>query len=565
MALGAVLAVGLLAGCGNDDKNNKSKAPDTGPASDVEMTDVDSPDAGDTAPEEDVADTGGGGSSDTGPPGQEVAAKAFGVLPPIPANCEMPGKRQRLPFYFTTRTKNNKLRPIKPGDTINGNVVEPNRTIGPGTLTTRRMRVSEVSSATCATSSQCTMPLKCGSAGVRGADRYCARQTGVEFIPGTAKHDYHPNFGADSGQLVSVVVENTAMYEGLLPLSVQGKYDRDGNKDIVAKKGRATDPLLKHREAIGKFGTFLATATDPANTKVSLWAFGGQNRVNAQPRINVQGKDHFSDDLGQPKRLISKFPSPATKPSNVYQSLVRVINEDFSLDKYKDYEKFLVLLTDGPNEVWDKKDNKQKVLRKLKNKNIHLFVLHLDSKIDPTLLRDVPTYWQGNSNCQGSETCDGAPPCSDDSDCANFETCRKATIYADKKPSEGGQVQETAVSYCMPDYSGGRLGPIGPYADLACETNGNYLYATEPEHPTHYAQNLPFMFDGQWSVETEFSALDERVGLAGGFYRLSGVFFGLLSPNLSSIMSATSSSGEITTPVDTRGLLRVKHSGGENN
>ncbi|MFB6372650.1 MAG: hypothetical protein ABEN55_05970, partial [Bradymonadaceae bacterium] len=199
---------------------------------------------------------------------------------------------------------------------------------------------------------------------------------------------------------------------------------------------------------------------------------------------------------------------------------------------------------------------KQSVLQKLNQHDIHLYVMHLDTQVDPSLLRDVPSYWAGNDQCREDESCRGAQACNSDADCADFETCRKATIYADE---EGGQVSETPVKYCLPDYSDGHLGPIGPYADMTCQTGGNYIYATKPQELVHWAKKLPYAIDGQWSMEAEISALDPKVGLEDGYYRLSGVFMGLLAPNSSSTMSAVSSSGQITHSPDTRGLLRLNH------
>jgi hypothetical protein len=125
-------------------------------------------------------------------------------------------------------------------------------------------------------------------------------------------------------------------------------------------------------------------------------------------------------------------------------------------------------------------------------------------------------------------------------------------------------VTETDAKYCMPDYSDGSLGPVDAYADLACQTNGNYIYTTDPQELIYYARKIPYLFNGQWSVETEMSAFDEKVGLPDGYYRLSGFFYGLLGPNLSSIMSATSSTGALQQPVDSRGILR-KNVGSDDN
>ena len=564
-AIAALGCVSLLSTACNNDKNNSE--PDTVGGADVVADadgggmdgggdgggDVDPSDTGETA-DGTTEDTG---TVDTGPPGTEVQAGTLGVFPPVPASCDEPGERQRIPFYISRkeRTRSGRLPPIRAGDLMNGQVIEPDGLVGPGMMTTRRARVTQASQTTCGSSDQCMSPLKCGEAGVRGADRYCARTTGVEFIPGTTRQDVDPNFSEDSGQVVAIALENTGSYEGELPSIVGTKYDENGEDDFSEDPARATDPELKNRKAIETFGTYLATAADSANTKVSLWFFGGQTPSTAQPKLRAtETEDHFTDDLELVGELVNDLPSPPGKPANVYQTINRVVDRDLGIDKYEDHEKFLFLVTDGPNEVWSDEATKQKVLEKLEKHDVQLYILHLDKKIDGSLLRDVPTYWAGNDQCRDDDSCDGASPCGTDADCANFETCRKATIYADE---EGGQVEETGVSYCMPDYSDGYLGPIGPYADLACQTGGNYIYTTEPEQLVHWASRLPYAIDGRWSIEAEVSALDPKVGLPDGFYRLSGVFLGLLAPNMSSTMSAVSSSGVNTHSADNRGLLRV--------
>jgi len=515
-------------------------------------TDTDVPDSGEP-------DTGvDTGTPDTGPPGEEVTAGSFEVLPTMPASCSEPGERHRVPFYFTRRERTNdgRLPPIRRGDILNGQIVRAGGVMGPGVVTTRRTRVAEASRTSCESADQCSAALKCGESGVRGADRYCARSASVEFIPGTTRQDYDPNHLSDSGQVVAVALQNTGSYEGLVPSLVGTKYDEEGNADLGEKAGRATDPELKNRKAVEEFSTFLATAADSANTKVSLWFFGGQNPSTAQPKLGAQSQqDHFTDDLELPGQLVQELPPPPPKPSNVYQTIQRIIDRDLGIDKYADHEKFLVLITDGPNEVWDDEATKQSVLESLKEHNIHLSILHLDAEVDPNLLRDVPSYWAGNGQCRDDESCDGALGCNSDADCADFETCRKATIYADE---EGGQVTETPVKYCLPDYSDGHLGPVGPYTDLACQTGGHYVYASEPQELIYWARKLPYAFDGQWSMEAEISALDPKVGLENGYYRLSGVFMGLLAPNTSSTMSAVSSTGQITHSSDNRGLLRLE-------
>ena len=91
----------------------------------------------------------------------------------------------------------------------------------------------------------------------------------------------------------------------------------------------------------------------------------------------------------------------------------------------------------------------------------------------------------------------------------------------------GEPVTETPGSYCMLDYSTGRLGPIDDYADLACRTGGNYIYVPGIEEMRPPLRSLPSVIDGQWSIESEISYLDTSQGTEPGYYRLSGVILGV--------------------------------------
>ncbi|MFB6264365.1 MAG: hypothetical protein ABEL76_12200 [Bradymonadaceae bacterium] len=491
-----------------------------------------------------------GGGADAGPDtGRDVTAAGFAAMPPRPTSCTRPGKIQRIPFYF----RNTELTPIAAGDRIFGATLRANQTVGAGTLDARQMRVSPANRGACSGAS-CTSPYKCGSTGLRGTQRHCTRPSGVSFVPGSAQMDYEANRGQGDGQLVTILMENSNMWKGQLPRIVNGKFDEDGERDFREKPARASDPKLMHRRAISKFSEFLKTSTVRGTTRVSFWFFAGQVPARVRPIVPA---GEFTEDLTAPKSLLESeesVPSPAPRPSNLYQAIEKVVDKELGLPKFDGKEKFLVVLTDGPNEVFDSDATRQKVLETLKAHDVHLFMLHLDASIDPSLLRDLPTYWQGNAGCQSDPSCDGAPTCQSDADCANFETCRRATIYADEKSES---VRKTKETYCMPDYSEktGRLGPIGPFADFACQTRGHYIYTTDPKQLVWYARKLPFLLDGQWSVEAEISAFDDEVGLEGGFYRMSGFVSGLLGPNLTTIWSDVG--GGVAHPVDSRPVVRL--------
>jgi hypothetical protein len=509
----------------------------------------------------DDGDTGmADASSDTGDvglnaPGSRKEVRSFETMPVFPTTCGgSNGREYRLPFYYKSAGQ---LKPIKKGDIVNDRVVEGDSLINAGLFAAQRSRVS--TNQTCESASECPGSFKCGEAGVRGAKRYCTRQTGIEFLPGTIQFDNRSGIDPDDRQLVTLLVQNTGSLDGLLPNSVSTLYGPDGETDISAEPARATDPDGLLDGAVDIFGTNLATAASPDDTSVSLWSFAGESPARARPAFDPMAEnDHFISDLGRIGDAVSDFPSQRPAPANLYQSILRVIDKDLSLQKYQNHEKHLVVMVDGPNGLYDPSATKQAVQDRLNEHNIKLYVLHFDTPIDASMLRDVPQYWRGNQNCQNDEGC-GAPACSSDSDCANFETCRPATIYAE---SEGGEVTETDNSYCLPEYgSNGRLGPITEYQELACNTGGHYTYIESAEDLGFFAQRVPYLFDGQWSIKVDISSLDERVGLSNGYYRLSSIYFNLIRPTLSQTVSAT---GPGTThPADNRGLLRVDREGNE--
>lgn len=542
--VGVALLSMVAIGCSSDTGQSEDDGPGRIDVGTVDTAEPDvSPDTGttDTTP----LDTGptnplDTGTTDTRPEGSKVSPSGFAVLPPRPASCKQPGAKQRIPFYFSNGDDQS---PVVKWDRLNDRPLVPNTGIGAGSVEAKRARVSKQAHQTCSSSADCPDPMRCGASGLREAKRYCTFPTSVEFVPGSAQMDYRPNLDDDSGQLVTFLVENTTSYSGQLPNSVATRYGENGEIDTGQEPGRATDPRRKHREALRTFSDYMPGAVNEANTKISLWYYGGTSRVNARPVVRPRdSKDHFQNSVTLLKSWVkNQIPEFAARPANTYQSILRVVQQDFAPDKYEDHEKFLFVITDGPNEVYDDKSTRTKVLSKLKQHDVHLIVLHLDSQVEPDLLRDVPSYWKDS------------PPCEDDSDCAGHETCRRAKKYPKDK---SGSVEKSSLKHCMPEYNErGHLGPVEAYADLACRTQGHYLYLDNPQQMVWYAKRLPYLMDGQWSVEAELSAFDERLGLGSGYYRLSGVFFGLIGANLSSVLSDVGPEGH---PLDTRPLLRLQ-------
>lgn len=486
--------------------------------------------------------------------GNERVPVSLSVLPPVPANCDNPGPRQRIPFMIGTTD----VLPLVPGDTVNGLPVTPGVTFDAGSFAVRRSRVSKLSEATCTTDAECGSGFKCASGGLAGAPRQCTRQSPVAFVPETLQLDHDPGVVEANKQLVGVLIENTSLLDGRLPTASGSLFDENGERDVLADLARATDPMRVHREGVKNFLINLASVADNQNTLVNIYWFAGQVSAEARPLINeMELEDHFTNDLSVGEQLIDAMPEPVPKPANTWQAIRAMIRKDFSLDQYTDHEKFLFVFVDGPNEVWDGTDDAdgpetyEQTLQELQELGIHVYIVHLDAEVDPTLIRDVPTYYAGNTNCQDDAACMGAPPCSNNGQCANFETCRPATVYGENM---GDPVTMTAASYCLPTYNNeGRLGPIDYYADMACRTGGNYMYVSEPAHMRTYWQSLASAVNGQYSIEADFGALQSS-NFPNGWYRLAAVFLGIVGP---SDLGVELSGPIEATDIDNRAILRM--------
>ncbi|MFU8805284.1 MAG: hypothetical protein ACNA8W_15835 [Bradymonadaceae bacterium] len=478
----------------------------------------------------------------------------FHVLPVYAASCEDPGGRVRIPFFYSSTDG----YPIVRGDFVGGEMVWPNETLGIGTILADQARVALHSPFECLEDTDCQAPFRCASTGAAGAQKYCAMQSGVRLIPGTVRQDVDPGI-SPKRQLVSVLVQNTAGFDGRLPSRVGGLYDEDGERDLFANEDRATDPRLVHKSSLKEFFLQLRSMLDPDKTLVSLWWFSGDVGAETRPLTGEGLSDFFTDELDRLESIFDSMPGLVPRTANVWQSILRVLDRDFAHDHYDDDEKFLIVFTDRANEVYDEAATPEHVKAALEANNVKLLLFHLDSAVDPSTLRDLPTYWAGNTNCQDDAACAGAPTCSSGADCDHFEECRPATIYGTEATDT---VQATPSSYCMPRYDdSGRLGPLDVYADIACHSGGHYFYFSEPDEMIPVWRTLAFMFNGQWSVEAELSALDTSASIPNGFYRLSGTLTGTLGPldhgtNLSARISGRAG-------YDTRPLLRLGRLSGQ--
>lgn len=554
----AILSLSALvwsAGCSDSDEPPKTN-PTVDMNKDVDMPSEDMKPSVDMKMPEDM-----GKDMTQEPTGSPVEARGFALMPPIPTSCDDPSGSYRIPFVISTE----QVRPAVAGDTIAGRALIPNKTVNSGSLATRRTRIAQLADRECATNADCGAGFACSAAGLANAQRRCVSQTGLEFVPGTMRMDYDPGNG-QKRQLITLLMENSGSLTGYLPKDTGELYGEDGQKDLFELALRATDKGLTHRETISQFIIQMASVVSSANTRFSAWWFAGDNAIEGvRPITNTDSNtqnDYYTSDLSE---LMGKLgpgqaiPAPSNRlgTANVYQAILRAVEKDLGLSKYDDYEKFLVVVVDGPNEVWDKDATKAKVLEMLEKHNVHLFMVHFDPEIDASTMRDPLSYWAGARQCRMDNSCDKAPTCGASSDCQAHESCRPAKQYP---TTAAGMITETAESYCLPKYTDGRVGPISDYADLACRTNGNYVYVSSVDSLRPFLRNLPSFFNGQWSSEAKLSGLDKTLGAKDGFYRLSGTFVGIfgnesIGDQLSSPIPDTDNPA--LSSVDNRPMVRV--------
>lgn len=458
-----------------------------------------------------------GNDSQCVPPYQGPVRKPSGffVFPPLPVSCDAPSSLQRLPFTFLSGDG-----VIVPGDIVGTRSVAPNISIDAQTLTATRPRIEGVSSDACTLTSDCEAGFKCATA---GDQKFCSRQTGLEFVPGSVTFDFDSGVFKEKKQLVGVLIENTSLLEGRLPTSVGGLYGEDGKKDLLTNLGRASDPKGVRKGAIANFFQNLASVTDPENTLMTLWFFAGDVPARARPLVESQKiTDHFTTNLSEGSTLLNTMPTAIPRPANLYQALLSMYEKDFGLEKYKEYEKFIFVFVDGPNEVFDPEHDYKKLLEESRKLGVHLFFIHLDAAIDPTLTRDLPEFYAGNLKCQKDTNCK-MNPCNTTTECQRHETCRSARVYGKTKADS---VKDSPLKYCLPTYNNeGRLGPIDELADLACHTQGNYIYISDIESMSDYWAYLSTVINGQFSIQMEVSALADSA-LKDSYYRFDTVILG---------------------------------------
>lgn len=407
--------------------------------------------------------------------------------------------------------------PIKPGDVIG----REDLNISASSIALADSAVFEYPDVTCSSNDDCALMgdnFTCTEArpGLSSTQRRCQRSASMSLSgPLTFESD------VQRSQLLGVVFENAGSLEGWLPEDLGARYPdttgngvADGERDLQPDTSRASDPSRRRNVALtGLREAFTNVARDSESTNerrslFGLWQFAGTSSADVRSLV-AQVTPQNSIWARDPARFAAAanaFDDVDATRGNVYQALASVLEDEeaFADDTYADFDKTLVLLVDGPDELRLNAFDIERVIDAATDLEVRVFIVHLDSEVELTssgveLLRDDFFYWENQDE-----------PCASQQDCRNYEECRVPTAYA---TSPGGPVDKDPEgdTYCMVRRDeNGRVGPIEDYQRLACETDGGYIYVKSPQALRRRMEWLPLTMDGLWKVDAVIDVVENE-------------------------------------------------------
>lgn len=357
--------------------------------------------------------------------------------------------------------------------------------------------------------------------------------------PSTISMQGAPKFLSDpsKNQLFGLVVENSGSLRGWMPSDVGGLYPVkvgataaentiNGNPDPGPVPARATDNDKRRSSAVaglvGSFNTASAHARENGRTALfGLWTFAESSaQVLSQVASEATPDQIWASQPTTVKAAQVRYSSEDTAGTraNVYEATLKVLEDGYASAEYSDYEKTLVIFVDGPDDFRRSTiSTADAVAQRAQALGVRLFIVHLDPRLSKSeTLRDDQRYYE-----QQATGCDA------DEACKNFEECRfpqtfttsssNATVIV-APPNYG---KDGPVKYCLPARDeNGRIGPISEYADLACATEGGYIYVASAGSLRAQMEWLPFSMDGLWEVSAELPDTRDTTLRPGAAYRL---------------------------------------------
>ena len=400
------------------------------------------------------------------------AARNFRVIQPVAmtpqgGQCDGTngGATMRVVFFDDAD------EPIKPGEEVALAFVEPQS----DDLNFSDGAFYEMPDVDCSADSDCQR-LHCNSTPSGDIGQRCQGNTGVSVSSAPVFVGVEPQ-----SQALAIGMSTVGRWRGWFSTEFDGHYvfNEDGPNEplhtgpidaVAADPERARIPALRD---LGKDWRTLQhyVSRDGRTSHFGFWLFGeSPDTVLSQIIEPSPGESLWTQEPAVAESGLSNIPSVQSGRSDVYASILEVMNQGFQADEVQNVDhRSVIFLVSGYDER--KRQDVDAVITEANNQDITVSIIQVDAPRDRELLRDDWAYY------------DGEGPCDDDGDCKNFESCRVPTAYVEEPSTDDPddivypREEQLGNTYCLPDYDeNGRVGPIADYDRLACETGGSYTY-----------------------------------------------------------------------------------------
>lgn len=423
--------------------------------------------------------------------------ESFGVTP-MPDSCEGSDGSAMLRFVLVADDDT----PIRPDEVVANepvNLTRESLSLGDGKL-------FELPDLACSADSCVNQEFSCAAAdpAYEAAKNRCLRDAAIAI-------DGQVQFDADveKNQAFGILIENAGSLDGWLPSDVGSKYpDLDGDgfadatSDVSLKTSRATDRAGNRKVAFTAMAQKWSRIAELAakqdrKTVFGAWQFSGTSTAGVQSLVAkvTPTQTVWTEQAGNATNSITQLSDTAQERANVYQAMAEVLENDFVAPEVDGFEKTLVVFVDGNDDLRSDQFDVDRVLTAAEAAQVRIFIVQLDAKVatedisGAPLFRDDPRYIESQTACAS------------DADCENFEECRQPINYA--SVANGPVESPVNGTYCLPARDdNGRIGPIQDYQQIACATEGSYIYVPAALALRNRMQWLPFTLDGLWKVET---------------------------------------------------------------
>ncbi len=407
----------------------------------------------------------------------------------------------------------NSNEPIKPGEEVDRAFVEPQQS----DLGFSGGRLYSLPDLACADDASCGN-LNCMDIDPDDDDLgdRCQRDTGVSV-------GSQPVFvGEDhASQAIAVGISEVGRWRGWYSGDFSGYhvFDEEGTNELLRNdpiREIAVDHDGNRETALRDMDDDFETLTeyvdsDDREAHFGLWTFGeSSSEVRSRVEDPNPSGSMWTTEPVVATSAVGSLPSVRQGRSDVYNSIMEVLDQGFQnnpdLGNPDDIDhKALVFIVSGYDER--KRQSVDDVINLANQLDVEISIVQVDEPRDMEYLRDDWVYYEDDD------------PCTDDSECANFESCRPPIRYTtSSSTNDVGDVDfprqdDIDSSFCLPNYEAdeegmARIGPIGDYNRLACETGGSYTYVPASDRALIHNPLQGLIWSGEAAWEIDFSIDD---------------------------------------------------------